>query len=204
MSPSPQRRRIAAMLAQLDQTSEEYIIAKDAFDSARIEYEAAKEKFASMRRLAISVLSRDDWYRWRAEHENVQYSGLKIGDAIAEVLETRAMDSASEHWKSDCKTPYRPAMSLDAIQETLERGGFEFRSATPLREVNAAVINLDRAKKDGQGYKYSRSDEVLGWFRPKPKQAEPLDGPPPPPEDESFWETDQTIPPPQEDDNVPF
>lgn len=158
-------RRVEVMFSQLDKTSEEYIGAKDAFDAARVEYEIAREKFASVRRLASGVLSPTDWWTWRIEHEAVQYTGLKIGEAIIEALEGYAYSAAYKHWESGA--PYAPSMSLEQLQETIERGGFEFRSTTALREVNGALLNLDRIERLTSGrYRVKDADDILKSMKP--------------------------------------
>jgi len=161
---TPLLRRVETMKTQLDQVSEEYLNAKEYFDEARVTYEVAREKFASVRRLAVNVLSPQDWYSWRSAHQSVQYTGLKLGDAIEFVLEGRAYEAAQAYWQEIArkgKSGYRPAMTLDQIQEALERGGFEFRSTTPRREVNAALINATTVKKEKGWFTALRADEIL-------------------------------------------
>ncbi len=181
-SPAPQLRRVESMLEQLDRTVAEYITAKDQFDSTRIAYEVAREKFAGVRRLAASVLSSTDWWSWRYDHANVRYTGLKISDAIVEALQDRAFTAAEIHHNSGGKKPYQPGMNLEELQDAMERGGFEFRTATPLREVNAALIQLDRTRvtKDEKMrlYRLADADEILEMLRPpvppvvRPKEEE--------------------------------
>ena len=155
-------RRIAAMLAQLDQTSAEYIAAKDEFDSARVGYEVAREKFASVRRIAKDALSKHEWQFWLLEHANVQYSGLKIGEAIIQALESYAWTAASRfHGKEQTVPIFDPSMTLEHLQRALEYGGFEFRTTTPLREVNAGLMNLAEVTKEENGYKHKDADTIL-------------------------------------------
>jgi hypothetical protein len=163
---TPLLRRVETMKAQLDLVSAEYLEAKEQFDVARVNYEVAREKFSGVRRLAMSVQSNNDWYKWRHDHQGVQYSGLRLGEAIADVLENRAYEAAAEYWKikaTDEPARYFPLLSLERIQENLERGGFEFRTATPLREVNAALINApaETIKKEKHGFLAARADEIL-------------------------------------------
>jgi len=160
-------RRVDAMEDQLNKTGDEFRRAKENYDAARVDYEAAREKFLVVRRLALGVLSKEDWYSWRMSRTNVQYTGLKIGEAIIEALETHAVESAREHFYKKDNPPFRPVMSLEEIQEAMERGGFEFRTTTPLREVNAALINLDGVKKEAHGYKSALAEEILKMMKPR-------------------------------------
>lgn len=166
MAASRRPPRIDAMLEQLDETSENYIEARDEFDAARVNYEVAREKFASVRRIALEVLSHEDWLHWIAGNSRVQYTGVKIGDAILEALDLRAFVAARDHFEN--KVPFEPGMTLQELQEAIERGGFEFRSTMPLREVNAALINLDRTRiaKKGVRFRLARAEKYLEQLRP--------------------------------------
>lgn len=164
MGATPLLRRVETMKAQLNQASQEYLAAKEQYDEARVTYEVAREKFASVRRLAFNVLSSRDWWGWRGANESVQYTGLKLGDAILFVLESYAYERTTPYWTAIArgeKAIYRPGMTIDSIQEALERGGFEFRTSTPKREVNAALINTTSVKKEKGLFSSVRADEIL-------------------------------------------
>ena len=171
MSETPVIRRKGVMLEQLNKASEEYVATREAFDAARIEYDVAREKFASVRRLAGNVLGPSDWWSWRFTHDTVQFTGLKIGEAIVEALQGHAYSSAWKHYHR--KEPYRPTMTLEQLQETIERGGLEFRSGAPLREVNAALMNLPRVERVGVGYRVKDYEEILKAMKPAP-EPEPV------------------------------
>jgi len=160
------------MLSQLDKASKEYVVAKEEFDAARVSYEVARETFTRVRQLARAILSNDDWWHWAATHSSVQYTGLKIGDAIIEALENRAFDAALDYWSSQGSREFYPALTLEALQEEMERGGFEFRSSAPLREVNAALINLDPVQvikdKNHKTYTLGDANKILEFCRPDP------------------------------------
>ncbi len=169
---TPLLKRVETMKVQLNQVSEEYLAIKERFDEARVTYEVAREKFASVRRLALNVLSSQDWWTWRSQHKSVQYTGLKLGEAIANLLENHAYDVAANYWtavaRKEKKAEYLPMMGLERIQETLEHGGFEFRTSTPLREVNAALINAPEVEKDRDLFSAARAKEILAemeWVR---------------------------------------
>lgn len=164
--PRPTSPRVDAMFSELKTASEEYSAAKEQLDAGRIRFEAARERFLGIRRLAADVLSEDDWLVWKATHERVKYVGLKIGDAIMQALRDRALNAAEVFHDSDGRTPFMPETSLNQIQEALEHGGFEFRTSTPLREVNAALINLVGVKKDGDLYVCTGAEEYLDICNP--------------------------------------
>jgi hypothetical protein len=198
MSTPARLRRVDTMLTQLNQSSEEYATAREEFDSARIEFEVKREKFATVRRLAQAVLSSADWWHWRAEHENVQFTGLKIGEAIAEALENHAYGRAFLYHQQKSTAPFRPTLTLEQLQEAMERGGFEFRTTTPLREVNAALINLEGVRREADGYMATNADEILKLMAPDPKPQPPRHTPPVP-----IWETDEVAPEPDPQDWQP-
>jgi hypothetical protein len=127
-----------------------------------------------------------DWYIWRMEHERVQFTGLKIGEAISDLLESFAYNRASEYWARASKgerQTYNPAMGLEQIQEELEKGGYEFRSTSALREVNASLINSLDVRKERHFFKHARADEILKEMRPNEADSDA---------------------PKQDDDDVPF
>lgn len=155
-----QPERIKAIYEELEKTSTEYIATRQKFERIRVEYEAARERFAGVRRLASEMLTtRDSWF-WKSKHPNIHYVGMTIGDAIVRVLEDRAYDSAFEHARNP-KHVFLPVMSIHQLLGTLESGGFEFQTTAPLREVNAALINLKGVSKTARGFKVSDAEQIL-------------------------------------------
>ena len=119
-----------------------------------------RERFARTKELAAAMMGAA-WYQWQATHPDVAFTGTQIGDAILNVLAKRAVDAAYQFAREETKQ-YFAAMGLDQIVEAMESGGFEFNSATPGREVNAALINLARVNKPSAGtYTIVEADEVL-------------------------------------------
>ncbi len=55
-------------------------------------------------------------------------------------------------------------MTLAQIVEELEKGGLEFESRTPGREVNAALINLKGVVKVREGYALEDHEELFARF----------------------------------------
>ncbi len=152
--------RIKAIFEELEKSSADYLATKQKFDRSRVEFEAARKRFAGVRRLASEMLTTRDWRLWKSTHPQVQYVGMAIGDAIGRALEDRAWDSAFRHAENR-NYEFSPEMTMDRLMETLEAGGFEFQSATPLRELNAALINLKGITKTSRGFRVSDAEDIL-------------------------------------------
>src|SRR5204863_5288489 len=121
--------RIKAILTELDRVSAEYVETQKQYEAARVHFMAARERFASIKRIAADMLAWGDWYDWQEEHSNVRYAAMTIGEAIREGLRVRAFDAAAAAGQSaDPKAKFQPGMTLDDIVDALTSGGFEFRS----------------------------------------------------------------------------
>jgi hypothetical protein len=168
------------MLEELHTAGDEYGLGREQFETSKIRFDAARERFAGVRRLAATVLSPADWWMWRTAHRNVRYAGLKIGEAIVRALEDYAFDAALRHLSAGA--PFDPAMTREEIAATLEEGGFEFRSSAVLREVNAALIHLPNIHRRGKNrYEPKGADKILEVARPiseEMKREEKRDGVP--------------------------
>jgi hypothetical protein len=155
-----QPERIKAMYDQLQKTSAEYISAKEQLERSRVDFEAAKEKFAGVRRLASGMLTSLDWYKWKERNPQVQYACMSIGEATLQTLRDRAYDSAFNYMTKE-GSEFSPEMTMERILETLESGGFDFYTATPLRELNAALINLKGITKTDSGFRAEDADDIF-------------------------------------------
>ena len=156
--------RVRTILGELEKATAEFTEAKEQHVSSQARYDATRDKFITMRQLASEALSRTDWREWERGHHDVKYVGMQISEAIVGVLETHAYSSAFNHLDSkDGQTRYAPEMHVDRLVEELESGGFEFRSSTPGREINAAVLNRQDIEKVGRtgAYRTARYDELL-------------------------------------------
>lgn len=153
-------QRIQAILGELNRAAMDYIYAKASYETTRVTFEAAREKFAGVKRLASEMLTSMDWYMWRQEHPNAMYAAMPIGEAILEVLDNHTYAVAFAYAEGGADK-FRPFMSMEKIVEALESGGFEFRSTSPLREVNAALINLAGVTKTSSGYQRDDAEETL-------------------------------------------
>lgn len=149
--------RVQTVIAELDRAALEYVTAKNNFERARIAFEVAKTKFAGIRQLATHMLSPQDWAAWHQRNQGIRFAAISTGDAVMIVLRSHAYNQALAHFNSGGKHKFAPAMPLQAIATTLEQGGFDFQSSAPLREINAALINLQNVTKTESGL-YEASD----------------------------------------------
>lgn len=166
--------RLNAIHEELDRAAAEFAEVKAAHEKALTHYNAARERFAVVKRIASGMLSFDDWYHWRESHPHVKYSGMTIGEAIVDALGTRAFVIGFEHdGKPD---DFSPTMSIQEIADELEAGGFEFKGQTPLREVNAALMKLDGVTKLPSGqYQATDAQDILQFVKgeePPKEEAE--------------------------------
>jgi hypothetical protein len=154
--------RVKAILEQLEGAAQDYVIARADFERSKTTLEAAREKLSAVKRIAMDVLDRPQWYGWQNQHEEVRYAGTSIGDAIRSALWKTAADAARAILNKKA-TIFYPALGLDEIAEVLESGGFEFRTATPKREIHAACIKLDGVQRDEDSGRIQLTDayEVL-------------------------------------------
>lgn len=164
MLPTAAPRRVQAVLLQLDRVASDYKEAKESFESARVEFEAAREKFASVKQLAAGMLTSNDWWAWQQQNQSVKYAAMPIGDAILESLREHTFAAA---WRSveGEQASFMPHCSMDELVAQLEAGGFDFRSSTPRREVNAALLNLNGVAKDGEMYLLDEADKMLHFVQ---------------------------------------
>jgi hypothetical protein len=132
-------------------------------DVARVHFEAARDRLASTKNLAAEIMDFPDWYNWRYTHTDVKYAAMQIGEAILEVLRDYAWSRAVAFITGEIKG-YKPYKVLGEITKALEEGGFDFRTSTPQREVNAALINLN-VEKWQHMYAVSDKDEWLSLAR---------------------------------------
>lgn len=157
---SPRTRTI---LGELERAESEFVGAQERHVGAQAEYDAAREKFIGIRRLASEALSSAEWYQWEEKHGGVKFVGMEIGDAVAHVLESHAYTSAFAHLDKPEENRYSPQMHVDRIIEALETGGVDFGSSTPKRVINAAVINKkNKVLRTGPSfYRIANADAIL-------------------------------------------
>ncbi len=151
--------RVRAIMGELNRAAEEYVEARGHFEAIRVQFAAAKEKFAGIRKLAAEMLPGTEWHQWQEDHRDLALCGLGIGDAILNVLSQKAYNAAFDNITSKGKTKYAPMMFLEEIVEEVENGGFEFDTATPRKEVSAALINLKGVAKLANG-RYQSADHA--------------------------------------------
>lgn len=79
---------------------------------------------------------------WREQFLDVQFVGVRAGDACLMVLSEKGNASTEE------------------LVEALNNGGFRFRSNAPAREVHAAMIRQPNVRKEGEQWVYTGSKPV--------------------------------------------
>ena len=158
--------RDEAILEELDTALQEYLVAKDSHDRALVQFDAARNRFARVKELAQNGLDFSLWITWINERPYVRFAGDQIGDAIQQVLRVQAYGAAKKFVDGESKT-YEAGLYLHAITKQLDEGGFEFQSASPRREVNAALMNLSGITKGKPGtYFIEDNQEILQMFQP--------------------------------------
>src|SRR6266849_4882693 len=160
--PHTAHARIKAIQLQLDRAALEYTDAQKEFEVARINFQAARERFAGIKRMAHDALGHGAWFDWQDEHENVRYAAMPIGEAIRQALTNNAFESAEEATENPTRK-FSPGMAIEEIAEVLESGGFEFQTTGHLREVNAALMRLKGTKRNKTTGDYEAADaaEIL-------------------------------------------
>ncbi|HYM37028.1 MAG TPA: hypothetical protein VES96_01345 [Nitrospiraceae bacterium] len=169
--------RIKTIKAELEKSAKEYLETREQLEVARVAFEAARERLAGVKKHATEMLETLDWYSWQRTHKDVRYAATPAGEAILEVLWNRTFDSAYAHLNKDEHPKFIPEMTLSGIQMELENGGFDFNTSTPLREVNAALMQLKGVTKLPSGnYRRDDADQVLDRLRRKYEEDEAKKG----------------------------
>ena len=163
--------RMQAILAELDRVAAEYTECRALRDAANVRFEAARDHFAAVKRIANNVLGGQEWWSWASNNVNVRYAGMSIGEAIREALGHKAVIAAMD--AAGDRDAYDPALGMEELYEVLEQGGFEFASTAPRREVNAALMKLDGVNKleDGR-YEEADAEDTFALFFPPEDQPE--------------------------------
>ena len=78
---------------------------------------------------------------WQEVLDRVRFIGARIGVACAYLLERHG------------------PLTMAELHARLNDGQFRFRTSTPLREINAALIRNSRARKDGEQWSYVPPEE---------------------------------------------
>ena len=156
--------RIAAVYDEVDKAHSDYLEAKAAYIDAQVRYESARERFSGLCRLAAEMLPTGAWNQWQDRHPEIRFFGLAIGDSIVKILDAHAFEAAWDFAYGKSKE-FRPHLSADEIQTKLEEGGFEFKGATPLREVNGALMKLEGATKEQGRYRAADAKATLEWVQ---------------------------------------
>lgn len=80
---------------------------------------------------------------WKMLLKKVRFVGARLGDACADVLKDRS--------------------SLNRVEllDELNKGQFRFRTAHPLREINAALLRHPKVNKNGQTWIYIDTEPTV-------------------------------------------
>lgn len=78
---------------------------------------------------------------WRDILDQVQFIGVRLGVACTDLIERHG------------------PLTIEELHARLNDGQFRFRTSTPLREINAALIRNSRARKEGERWVYVRPTE---------------------------------------------
>lgn len=175
----PRLPRSEVALEELGRAADEYAHAKEEADRAQLRFEAAAERMATVRRVVAPILSWQELFEWERAHPQVRYAGSTVGDAIEAYLLDEAYTEAW-HCNEDPERRYGPWRTLEDIVRALDVGGFQFKTTTPSREVNAALINL-KVTRAGDGnmavYATPDADQIREvWKMPEQqKENEPAE-----------------------------
>jgi hypothetical protein len=168
-APAP-TSRMQAILVELDRAAGEYTRRRAERDAANVRFQAARDRFASVKRIANDILGGDEWWHWAVRNRNVMYAGLPVGEAIRDALAFHAIDCAI-----DCRgdrAAYDPAVTMEQLYQALDEGGFEFTSSAPRREVNAALMRLDGITKLDDGrYEVADAESMLSICFPDTSES---------------------------------
>ena len=122
------------MIAELRERAERYAAA--AAEAERLERRIAQgeRRLAAAGEHLLSALEADGAEApaaWRSALLRARMAGASAGEACAILL--------AEHGP----------LTTSGLRTELERAGFRFRGATPLREIHAALIRNSRVRRDG-------------------------------------------------------
>lgn len=147
----------AEIVSELEQSAHALDDAQQALDAAKVRYELGVQRYKAAFEYLRDVLSggRGDVHdtrsllRWLVENVHIDhvlhrhlYTGMTLGEALYAVLD----------WSRG------EPRTLGQIMEALRQGGYQFQSTSPLREVNAALINLKGIEKVENAYALTDND----------------------------------------------
>ena len=146
-----------AILNKVESAIEEYKAALAAYEVARLEFTLARERYVRTKELAFAMMTLQEKWEWSQAHPELQFMRGSVGEAIDSVIFNACIRQCMAFVAGKAES-YVPRFSVDQLVDALRRGGFEFKSATPGREVNAALMRLKDIEKNGLDY--IPSDEV--------------------------------------------
>ena len=131
---SPRAMEIGGMFAELRERAERHAAA--AAEAERLERVVAhgERRLAAAGEHLLAVLEAEGMEApagWRDALLRARMAGASAGEACAILLEEHGPATAA------------------GLKTMLERAGFRFRGAAPLREIHAALIRNSRVRRDG-------------------------------------------------------
>jgi exonuclease VII small subunit len=157
MKKSP---RLQSIEKELERAEAEYATAKEVYADARVRLEAAIEGLAGARRIAVGGMHPFDLLTRGLIKPDFRFVGMNLKDAIVNVLQKKAWIAATEALKSNIE--FDPCMDVYEMGDELEEGGFDFRTSSPSREINAALMQLKGITKLEDGsYHIENAQDVL-------------------------------------------
>ena len=128
--------------AEIQSAGEEYQRARARIDLALLRYKSLRDFVAE----ALGCSPYSDEVQWPEDNGDpwawgrYRYVGMKVGDAVLEVLESRLGSPKSPEYQAQMPI-FSWTMTLSEITQALSEGGLGFPDPVSARAVNAARIN---------------------------------------------------------------
>jgi len=163
MTLTPRDRVIGV---ELDSAATNYAEARVELETARTRFEIAKQRLNTVRELSRDIMNGTTYWNIMGKHPDVAYAGATLGDAVNRVLRNFGYGAFYSIYEEldKLKKFEVPYMHLAQIVAALDKGGFDFTSAYPTREVNAALIHLAGIEKRPKGLPGYRSTEAVEYI----------------------------------------
>ena len=155
------RTQVARYLEALGADEVEIAEAAEAYEIAKARLDVGLRRYVALRDFVTERMGRSPYesgYPWpsddggwnrSAQRGKFRFAGMKVGDAIAEVLRERSK-VPDEEWNERL-------MNLDELVDVLSEGGLGFPEPVGARAINAALMALVKGpnvKRNPQGNYY--------------------------------------------------
>lgn len=139
------------VMQKLQSAIDEYKAARAQYELARMEFELARERYLRTKDMAFEMMPLKERLESFELYADLQFLGENIGDAIRKIMVDACVRMCMDFVVGKSAT-YEPCLSVEDLVKALKDRGFEFKSATPGREVNAALMRLYGIKKKSTCY----------------------------------------------------